>query len=50
GSLRGYKRLFVREFNPLVPVTMAMVTDILDPDTEMVAVAEGIKIFVVRPG
>lgn len=46
GQVKGYKSLYVRDFNTLERVEAIVLTDTLMPDVEFVAKEEGIRVVV----
>lgn len=47
GQVRGYALLYKQEYNPPSDPTCMIVTDILRPDMNMLAAADGVKLMVV---
>ena len=46
GQVKGYKSLFIRDFNPTGAVDTLVITDQLMPDIEFLAKEEGVKVIV----
>ena len=47
GQLLNYKNLFMKEYNPTVPINLAVVSARLDPDVAATMEQHGIKIYIV---